>query len=76
MADDISAVIPHAKDLSKLFKILCTLGLIVCAVLKWLGIFNIDGIGEVCALWSVVYGIGAGTIDANLIINNIKGKVS
>lgn len=62
-----------AKTISKIFKFVAPAGIITCAVLKWLGVMPNATIGEVCAAWSVVYGLGAGTIDANIIIDKYTG---
>ncbi len=73
MADEAeNKKLPEAKSISKLFKFICPLGLLVTAVLKWLGIFSDCTIGEACILWSVMYGLGAGTIDANIMIDKFR----
>ncbi|MBQ9238468.1 MAG: hypothetical protein IJ191_04025 [Treponema sp.] len=63
-----------AKTISKIFKFVSACGVIACAVLKWLGIMPEATIGEICAAWAVVYGLGAGTIDANIIIDKYTGR--
>ena len=63
----------HAKTISKIFKFVVPVGAVVCAVLKWCGVFPNATIGEICILWSAVYGLGAGTIDANIIIDKYTG---
>lgn len=63
----------EAKNISKIYKIIAPLGAIICAVLKWIGIFQTATIGEICTLWASVYAIGAGTIDANIIIDKFVG---
>ena len=45
----------------------------LCAVLKWMGILPGASIGEICTVWSVVYGLGAGTIDLNLMFDKFTG---
>jgi hypothetical protein len=62
-----------AKTISKVFKFIATGGLVVSAVLKWAGILPNSNAGEICLIWAVVYGIGAGTIDANIIIDKYTG---
>ena len=62
----------EAKTISKIFKFVATLGVVVCAVLKWCGLLPQASIGEIIAVWSAVYGLGAGTIDANLIIDKFR----
>lgn len=61
-----------AKTISKIFKFVATVGAVVCAVLKWVGVMPGATIGEICSLWSVVYALGAGTIDANIIIDKFR----
>lgn len=63
-----------AKNISKIFKFIASIGVIVCAFLKWAGILPNATIGEICVAWSVVYGLGAGTIDANLMIDKFRGE--
>lgn len=63
-----------AKSLSKMFKVVSVLGLITCGILKWLNVLPKASIGEICALWATVYGLGAGTIDANIIIDKFISK--
>lgn len=62
-----------AKTISKIFKFVATVGAILCAVLKWVGIMTNATVGEICALWCCIYGIGAGTIDANIMIDKFTG---
>lgn len=63
-----------AKTISKLFKFIAAGGVILCAVLKWIGIMPNATIGEICAAWAAVYGLGAGTIDANIIIDKFQAE--
>ena len=63
-----------AKKISKAFKFIAPAGAIICAVLLWVGVFTNATIGEICALWATVYGLGAGTIDANIIIDKYTGS--
>lgn len=63
----------EAKSLSKLFKILTGAGLLACSTCKWCGLLPNATIGEICMVWSVVYGLGAGTIDFNLIVDKFVG---
>ena len=47
--------------------------------MKWLGLLPNADIGEICIVWAVVYGLGAGTIDLNIIFDkfvNRKAEVS
>lgn len=63
-----------AKKISKIFKFVATGGIVVCAVLKWLGIMPGATISEVCTVWAVVYGLGAGTIDLNIMFDKFCGN--
>ena len=68
-----------AKTISKIFKFVSTIGIIVTAILKWIGLLPNADIGEICIVWAVVYGLGAGTIDLNIIFDkfvNSKAEVS
>ena len=60
-----------AKSLSKIFKTIAVLGIIACHVLKWCGKLNAEST-EICFMWAVVYGVGAGTIDLNIIIDKFR----
>lgn len=61
-----------AKLISKIYKAIVPIGIIICHVLKWLGIFDVSS-GEICLMWSVIYGLGAGTIDINLMLEKFGG---
>ena len=63
----------EAKVISKVFKFVVAIGAVACAVLKWVGILPNATVAEIVALWAAVYGLGAGTIDANIIIDKFKG---
>lgn len=65
-----------AKTISKIFKFVATIGIVVCAVLKWAGVLPGASAGEICLVWSCVYGIGAGTIDLNIMFDKFTGKES
>lgn len=62
-----------AKTISKIFKFVAAIGAILCAVLKWINVMPNASVGEICALWGTIYGIGAGTIDANIMIDKFTG---
>ena len=62
-----------AKNISKIFKFVSALGIVVCAVLKWLGVMPSASVGEICMVWAVVYGLGAGTIDLNIMFDKFVG---
>ena len=62
-----------AKTISKIFKFVSAIGIVVCALLKWLGVIPNATVGEICMVWSVVYGLGAGTIDLNIMFDKFTG---
>ena len=62
-----------AKTISKVFKVVAPVGLVTCAVLKWVGVLPNASVGEICAVWGAVYGFGAGTIDINLMLEKFTG---
>lgn len=62
-----------AKKISKIFKFVSALGIVVCAVLKWIGVMPSASVGEICMVWAVVYGLGAGTIDLNIMFDKFVG---
>lgn len=62
----------HAKTISKIFKVVSSAGMVACAIIKWAGVLPGASIGEICALWSCVYGVGAGTIDFNLMLEKFQ----
>lgn len=62
-----------AKAISKIFKLISPLGMITCAILKWAGILPNASMGEICMLWATVYGLGAGTIDLNIMFDKFVG---
>ena len=47
--------------------------MITCAILKWAGILPNASMGEICMLWATVYGLGAGTIDLNIMFDKFVG---
>lgn len=63
---------PTAKTISKIFKFISTFGVVICAIFKWAGILPGATIGEICGVWATVYGLGAGTIDTNIIIDKFR----
>ena len=60
-----------AKTMSKIFKVVAVLGIIVCHILKWCGKLTAEST-EICFMWAVVYGLGAGTIDLNIILDKFR----
>ena len=63
--------ITSAKNLSKIFKVISVIGIIICHVAKWLGWIQAET-GEICLMWAVVYGLGAGTIDFNIMLDKFR----
>lgn len=62
-----------AKTISKVFKFVSTFGIVICAVLKWLNVMPNASVGEICMVWACVYGLGAGTIDLNIMFDKFVG---
>ncbi len=62
-----------AKTISKIFKFVAAAGIILCAVVKWLGKMPDASAAEICMIWAAVYGIGAGTIDLNIMFDKFSG---
>lgn len=65
----------RARTISKVFKFVCTAGIIACAFSKWSGFLSDSTIGEICIVWAVVYGLGAGTIDLNILFEKFMGGI-
>lgn len=63
-----------AKKISKIFKFVSAAGIVVSATLKWVGIMPNATVGEICMVWAVVYGLGAGTIDLNIMFDKFLGR--
>ena len=72
MSEEESKV--KAKTISKIMKVVCAVGMTVCAVLKWCGLLPFATIGEIVLLWATMYGVCAGTIDLNIIIDKFTGR--
>jgi hypothetical protein len=53
--------------MSKIVKIVCSLGLIITSFLKWKGLLIDVSMSEICTMWVTVYALGAGGIDINLL---------
>jgi hypothetical protein len=62
-----------AKTLSKAAKIIISILFIIGAVLKWLGVLKGASIAELATVAAVAYGIAAGTIDFNILIDKFRG---
>lgn len=63
-----------AKNISKIYKFVAPLGCLVCFVLMWTGIFKNATVGDIGAAWAIIYGLGAGTIDVNLMLEKFSRK--
>lgn len=62
------------KHISKFFKFVATAGIIACAFAKWLGRLPNCEMNEIVLVWASVYGIGAGTIDFNIMLDKFGGR--
>jgi hypothetical protein len=62
-----------AKNISKIFKFVAGLGLIASLFVYWLGWLPNASTKDICFGWFVVYALGAGTIDVNLILEKFFG---
>jgi hypothetical protein len=62
-----------AKTISKIFKFVAAGGIIASAALKWAGILPNATAGEICLIWATVYGLGAGTVDLNIMFDKFTG---
>lgn len=60
-----------AKKVSLLIKIIDVVFIIVCAVLKWLGIFSACEIGEICLIGGTVGAI-FGDVSINTALDKFK----
>lgn len=63
-----------AKSISKGFKFVSTFGILICAILKWCGFMPNASASEICMIWAVVYGLGAGTIDLNIMFDKFTSN--
>lgn len=62
------------KNYSRSVKLLLVIGGVIASVLKW---FDIMGNASITEIWQVVafaYGVGLGTMDLNIVVDNWKGK--
>ena len=62
-----------AKTMSKIFKVIAVVGIVVCHIFKWLGKLNAES-KEICFMFAWVYGLGAGTIDLNIMLDKFRGE--
>lgn len=62
-----------AKGTSKFFKYFCGVGLVATMFLFWIGLLPNATIWEAGLGWTIVYGLGAGTIDLNILLDKVLG---
>ena len=62
------------KDYSKLVKLTLVVGGIIVSVLKWFGIMGNASVTEIWQVVAFAYGVGLGTMDLNIMIDNWRGK--
>lgn len=63
----------EAKGISKVFKFVAPLFVMVSMYLKWTGVVDGVDVEEVIKAGCFVYASGAGTIDLNLIVDKLVG---
>lgn len=64
----------HAKDISKVFKIVAPVFAVAMAILKWTGVFPNITISEIIYISCFIYAAGAGTIDLNLMLDKFTNR--
>lgn len=64
----------HAKDISKVFKIVAPVFAVTMAILKWTGVFSNITISEIIYISCFIYAAGAGTIDLNLMLDKFTSR--
>ena len=64
----------HAKDISKVFKIVAPVFAVAMAILKWTGVFPNITISEIIYISYFIYAAGAGTIDLNLMLDKFTSR--
>ena len=64
----------HAKDISKVFKIVAPVFAVVMTILKWTGVFPNVTISEIIYISCFIYAAGAGTIDLNLMLDKFTNR--
>lgn len=62
------------KDYSKWLKLLIVVLAVTASVLKWFGVLGSATITEIWEVAGFAYGISLGTMDFNIIADNLKGK--
>lgn len=63
----------EAKGISKVFKFVAPLFVIVAMFLKWTGVIDGVDVGDAIKAGCFIYAAGAGTIDLNLIVDKLVG---
>lgn len=64
----------HAKDISKVFKIVAPVFAVAMAILKWTDVFANITISEIIYISCFIYAAGAGTIDLNLMLDKFTSR--
>ena len=64
----------HAKDISKVFKIVAPVFAVAMAIFKWTGVFPNITISEIIYISCFIYTAGAGTIDLNLMLDKFTSR--
>lgn len=64
----------HAKNISKVFKIVAPVFAVVMAILKWTDVFPNVTISEIIYISCFIYAAGAGTIDLNLMLDKFTSR--
>ena len=64
----------HAKDISKVFKIVAPVFAVAMAILKWTDVFPNITISEIIYISCFIYAAGAGTIDLNLMLDKFTSR--
>ena len=64
----------HAKDISKVFKIVAPVFAVAMAILKWTGVFPNITISEIIYISCFIYAAGDGTIDLNLMLDKFTSR--
>lgn len=64
----------HAKDISKVFKIVAPVFAVAMAILKWTGVLVNIAISEIIYISCFIYAAGAGTIDLNLMLDKFTSR--
>lgn len=60
------------KDYSKWIKLALVIGGVIGSILKWCGIMGNATIGEIWEVVAFAYGICLGTMDLNILVDNLR----